>query len=224
MGCGGSKAVRTKTAPAPVPVQPQTAAQPETNASQQRQQPEGKLTEETTATEGQQETQEKPETVEEDIEGPVTKEQISLVQETWGLVKSDLEQVGVEFYIRLFKENPDLLQLFSFKDIDNSTEDVMRTDDRLKRQGLVTMQHVDLAVASLNDLGSIVPALKDLGARHTMYKVEEHHFALVGGALLDTLDKGLGEKFTAEVKVAWTVVYGIVADTMKAGMKEALEA
>lgn len=101
MGCGGSKAVRTKTAPAPVPVQPQTAAQLETNASQQRQQPEGKLTEETTATEGQQETQEKPETVEEDhLEGPVTKKQISLVQETWGLVKSDLEQVGVEFYIR----------------------------------------------------------------------------------------------------------------------------
>ena len=42
--------------------------------------------------------------------------------------------------------------------------------------------------------------------------------------MLDTLDKGLGEKFTTEVKEAWTVVYGIVADTMKAGMKEALEA
>ena len=54
----------------------------------------------------------------------------------------------------------------------------MRTDHRFKRQGLVTMQHVDLAVASLNDLGSIVPALKDLGARHSMYKVEEHHFSV----------------------------------------------
>ena len=68
--------------------------------------------------------------------------------------------------------------MFSFRDIDNSTEDAMRIDDRLKRQALVTMQHVDLAVGSLNDLGSIVPALKDLGARHSMYKVEEHHFAV----------------------------------------------
>ena len=85
------------------------------------------------------------------------------------------------FPFRLFKENPELLQLFSFRDIsinNNSAEDAMRTDDRFKRQGLVTMQHVDLAVASLNDLGSIVPALKDLGARHSMYKVEEHHFAV----------------------------------------------
>ena len=45
----------------------------------------------------------------------------------------------------------------------------------------------------------------------------------VGAALLDTLEKGLGEKFTAEVKEAWTVVYGIVADTMKAGAREVLE-
>ena len=84
----------------------------------------------------------------------------------------------IVFPFRLFKENPELLELFSFRDITNSTEDDMRTDNRFKRQGLVTMQHVDLAVASLNDLGSIVPALKDLGARHAMYKVEEHHFAV----------------------------------------------
>ena len=82
------------------------------------------------------------------------------------------------FPFRLFKDNPELFQMFSFRDMANSTEDTMRNDDRFKRQGLVTMQHVDLAVASLNDLGSIVPALKDLGARHSMYKVEEHHFAV----------------------------------------------
>ena len=65
----------------------------------------------------------------------------------------------------------------------------MRTDDRFKRQGLVTMQHVDLAVASLNDLGSIVPALKDLGARHAMYKVEEHHFAVCEFKLYKCMSK-----------------------------------
>lgn len=48
-------------------------------------------------------------------------------------------------------------------------------------------------------------------------------FQLAGAALLDTLDKGLGEKFTSEVKEAWSVVYGIIADTMKAGAKEVLE-
>ena len=68
--------------------------------------------------------------------------------------------------------------MFSFRDIDSSSDDVMRADDRFKRQGLVTMQHVDLAVNSLKDLGSFVPALKDLGGRHVMYKVEERHYGV----------------------------------------------
>lgn len=67
--------------------------------------------------------------------------------------------------------------MFSFRDI-NFSEDTARTDERLKKQALVTMQHVDLAVTSLNDLGSIVPALKDLGARHTLYDVKEHHYGV----------------------------------------------
>ena len=78
---------------------------------------------------------------------------------------------------RLFTDSPELLQLFSFRDIELS-EDVLRSDARFKKQSLVTMQHVDLAVTSLNDLGSVVPALKDLGARHSMYKVEEHHYGV----------------------------------------------
>ena len=67
--------------------------------------------------------------------------------------------------------------MFSFRDI-NLSEDTARTDERLKKQSLVTMQHVDLAVTSLNDLGAIVPALKDLGARHTLYNVKEHHYGV----------------------------------------------
>lgn len=45
-------------------------------------------------------------------------------------------------------------------------------------------------------------------------------FQPVGAALLSTLERGLGEKFTSEAREAWTTVYGIVADTMKEGAKE----
>lgn len=49
--------------------------------------------------------------------------------------------------------------------------------DRLKRQGLETML-VDLAVNLLSDLGSIAPALKDLGGRHAKYKVEKRLYGV----------------------------------------------
>ena len=107
MGCGGSKATRTKTAPILVAEQTQSPAQKETSpATQQRQQPEGRITEETAeetpAEDGRQGTEVKKPTEEqvEAIEEPITQEQISLVQDTWKLVNGDLEQVGVEFYIR----------------------------------------------------------------------------------------------------------------------------
>lgn len=100
MGCGGSKAVRTRTAPVPIALdQGQattiiTSSKEETSPLNHREQPDGKTTVDQTASEGHQETQ-KP-----DNEEPVTQKQISLVQETWGLVNGDLEKVGVDFYIR----------------------------------------------------------------------------------------------------------------------------
>lgn len=72
----------------------------------------------------------------------------------------------------------------------------MRNDPRLKKQALVIMQHVDLAVNSLNDLGSIVPALKDLGARHAMYNVKDHHFGVRDFAVNPNSDECIDEKLT----------------------------
>lgn len=41
-----------------------------------------------------------PDTVVEDLIELVTEKQIAMVQETWGLVKGDIEKTGVEFYMR----------------------------------------------------------------------------------------------------------------------------
>ena len=94
-----------------------------------------------------------------------------------GFITSSMSEqcVSLLFVNRLFTDSPELLQLFSFSDIDLSNE-AARNDKRLTRQARVTMEHLDLAVSSLNNLGSIAPALKELGARHVMYKVEEHHY------------------------------------------------
>ena len=104
MGCGGSKAVKNRTAPAPAAEQTQSPALKETSpAKQHRQQPEGKINEETVEeappADEHQGTEDKQAT-EEHVEAPISQEQISLVQDTWKLVNGDLEQVGVTFYIR----------------------------------------------------------------------------------------------------------------------------
>lgn len=211
MGCGGSKAINNDIAPADPGIE---VLHPVPNQGNRK-------IEAVAVTRSDEETSAADENRTVVAEGDL----ITRVQETWRSVKEayKLEHIGLEFYLRLFTDSPELLQLFSFSDIDLSNE-AARNDKRLTRQGRVTMEHLDLAVSSLNNLGSIVPALKELGARHVMYKVEEHHYEPVGAALLKTLHNGLGERFTPEVREAWTQVYKIVADTMKAGAKELQDA
>ena len=73
----------------------------------------------------------------------------------------------------------------------------------------------------LEDASWVGHTLRELGQRHAGYGVTDAHYDTVAGALLWTLEMGLGEAFTPEVKVAWTAVYGVLATNMKAGARVA---
>jgi hemoglobin-like flavoprotein len=126
--------------------------------------------------------------------------QIALVQESWKKVLPIREVAAELFYGKLFELDPTLRALF-------------RGD--MVEQGRKLMTMIGTAVAGLSRLDQLVPAVELLGARHVGYGVQDHHYDTVAAALLDTLQKGLGEGFTAEVKEAWVAVYGVLAGTMK---------
>jgi nitric oxide dioxygenase len=48
-----------------------------------------------------------------------------------------------------------------------------------------------------------------------MYGVRREHYATVGAALLWTLQSGLGEEFTPEVREAWASAYLLLSTTMQ---------
>jgi hemoglobin-like flavoprotein len=85
----------------------------------------------------------------------------------------------------------------------------------MREQGKMLMTTIGVAVNSLDRLETILPAVQDLGRRHVSYGVRDEHYNTVGAALLWTLEQGLGENFTDEVKDAWTTVYGVLAETMR---------
>lgn len=138
----------------------------------------------------------------------MTSEQINLVRESFEKVKPVAEEAAVLFYVRLFKLEPDLRRLFK-KDI--------------REQGLKLMQMIGFAVESLDRPDRIVSAVRDLGARHADYGVENRHYETVGAALLWTLEKALDEDFTAETKAAWAAVFSLLAETMKSGARRKAE-
>ena len=46
-------------------------------------------------------------------------------------------------------------------------------------------------------------------------------FKLIGLALIETLEKGLGDKFTSETKTAWLKIYSYVTYQMIVGLNSA---
>ena len=124
-----------------------------------------------------------------------------LVQTSWQQVLPIREVAAELFYAKLFELDPSLRTLF-------------RGD--MKEQGRKLMSMNGVAVMHLDRPEALVPTLKALGARHSGYGVKNHHYDTVAAALIDTLQRGLGEAFTPEVKAAWVDVYGVLAGTMKA--------
>lgn len=131
----------------------------------------------------------------------MTDEQKSLVQDTWAQVVPIADAAAELFYGRLFELDPDVKPLFANSDI--------------KEQGKKLMQMIGIAVKGLDSLNELVPAIQALGKRHVDYGVKAEHYDTVGAALLDTLEKGLGETFTPETREAWTVTYTTLATAMK---------
>ena len=59
-----------------------------------------------------------------------------------------------------------------------------------------------------------LPAASALAKRHVSYGAKAEHYPVVGGALLWTLEKGLGEAWTPDVAAAWTSAYGTLSGYM----------
>ena len=135
----------------------------------------------------------------------LTNEQKVLVQNSFRLVAPSAAEVAAIFYRRLFEIAPEVRPMF--------------TSD-LTEQGKKLMQVLGYAVGSLDRLDSLIPAVEDLGRRHGRYGVRDEHYDAVASALLWTLEQGLGEAFTAELREAWVAVYTLLAGVMKSAAAE----
>ncbi|MEM1212166.1 MAG: globin family protein [Planctomycetota bacterium] len=135
----------------------------------------------------------------------MTPEQVEMVQSSWEKVVPIKDVASDLFYGKLFELDPSLRELFP--------EEMSQ-----QKQKLMTM--ITTAVRGLTKLDEIVPAVQALGRRHNNYRVTAPMYDTVGAALLDTLEKGLGDAWNDELKEAWTLVYTTLATVMIAAAEE----
>jgi hemoglobin-like flavoprotein len=129
----------------------------------------------------------------------MTPEQIELVQNSFAKIRPAAPKVAKLFYSRLFQVAPQVRPMFP---------------ENMDEQGKKLMAILGTAVQSLTNLPALIPVLEKLAQTHLEYGVEAAHYDVVGEVLLWTLEQGLGDHFTEEVKEAWGQTYTIISQTM----------
>lgn len=129
----------------------------------------------------------------------MTPEHVELVKDSWKKVEPIKAQAAQIFYDTLFELNPNLQQLFNAD---------------IKQQGEKLMSMIASAVSMLHDQHKLLPIVQKLGERHADYGVKAQDYDTVASALLTTLEKGLADEFTPDVKHAWGETYKLLSTAM----------
>ncbi len=129
----------------------------------------------------------------------MTPEQVKLVQQSFGQVAPIADTAATLFYDRLFETAPAVKPLF-------------HGDMAEQRRKL--MATLAVVVGGLGNIETVLPAASALAKRHVGWGVKPEHYDLVGAALLWTLERGLGERWSSDVAAAWSAAYGTLSQYM----------
>ena len=130
----------------------------------------------------------------------MTEEQVRLVKRTWKMVRDiDPAIVGDLFYSKLFSDKPALRSMFP---------------RHMNLQYHKLMDMLSTIIVRLDKLEELTNDIAEMARRHVGYGVRPAHYKIVGGALLWTLEHGLGNDWTPDVKEAWIKCYTTLSETM----------
>lgn len=146
----------------------------------------------------------------------ITDHQKSLIVSSWRLVVPIADTAADLFYKRLFELQPQYQNYFT-SDLDRQKKKLVLMLDFIVKSLDWAQNQWQNDVDPEDDLFLVVLAL---GRRHSaLYNIPDQSYSVVGEALIWTLDYGLGEAFTEEVKGAWLEIYTLLARIMLLGSK-----
>jgi hemoglobin-like flavoprotein len=129
----------------------------------------------------------------------LSQREILLVKMSWSYVIPLSEEIGVQFYEYLFKEEPSLRNMFG---------------NSIQMQSKKLTDTLTFVVVSLMDISSIDSKIEILAQVHDKYEIKKEYYDLVGQAILYTLKVNLQQNWDDETEQAWLKLYTYIADKM----------
>ncbi|XP_061779073.1 cytoglobin-2 [Nerophis lumbriciformis] len=141
---------------------------------------------------------------------PLSDGERDLIQDTWGQVYKNCEDVGVSVLIRFFVNFPSAKQYFSqFQDMEDPEE--MERSSQLRHHARRVMNAINTVVENLNDPEKVSSVLALVGKAHAVkHKVEPMYFKILSGVMLEVFSEDFPEFFTAEAQVVWSKLMAAV--------------
>lgn len=166
--------------------------------------------------------------------GMVTGQHMTAVQMSWERVKLlGAEHFGGVWFVNFFKVDPDSQRWFPLEvrsryqawtaDESDASSDLSKSS-ALKVLFSKKVNAVGYFIAGMSKTKGILPRVKQMGMRHLAYTggmLAEGQMERLEEALIASLRTCLGESFTAEVEVAWSMVFQFMAAIMLCGYREA---
>ena len=125
---------------------------------------------------------------------------ISIVKSTAPVLAQHGEEITQHFYQQMFKENPELLDIFN------------AANQKTGRQQAALANAVYAYAANIDNLGALTAAVQRIAHKHASFNILPEHYPIVGKHLLGAVAHVLGDAVTDDVVNAWTEAYGLLAD------------
>jgi hemoglobin-like flavoprotein len=135
----------------------------------------------------------------------MTPEQTELIRRSFDAIWPVRRNFVNMFYQRFFELAPDARDLFP-RD--------------MERQQLKLMDMIAAIVGALDEREMFRSLITHTGRQHAHYGVRPTHFTAFGDALISTLERQFGAKFTPELRSAWMMLYDSVQAEMIRAAKD----
>ena len=135
----------------------------------------------------------------------MTTEQTMLVKNSWKKLRNvKAETIGDLFYTKLFFDHPGLRKVFP---------------SQMNQQNKKLVDMLSYIVLKIDNFQAIKKDIQALAISHEKYGTKPEHYAMVGSALIWTLEKAIGKEWNRDLEEAWTACYSLIAKTMLTASK-----
>lgn len=128
--------------------------------------------------------------------------QKDLIKATIPILRSNGEDLTSYFYTRMFKNHPELKNIFNMGNQANG------------KQKSALANAVLAYAENIENPSVLINALKGIGTKHRSLNIQPEQYKIVGTQLIASIAEVVGDAATPEILEAWTIAYNQLAEIM----------